>query len=425
MQTEENRSHHQKYIVIVGESSDTLKSLSNFLEQNGYEVSIDAEGSDILRQLVSTNPGVHLYLLAPQVMSTSPVVQKEKDEALSTRNLLHGDYTEIVGESSQLFKVFTQIEQVAHTDAKVHIYGETGTGKELVARALHRNSNRSGEAMVTVNCAAFPENLMEDELFGHEKGAFTGANTQRIGKFERAHKGTLFLDEIGAMPLSLQPKLLRVVEAGEIERIGAEKPIPVDVRIVSATNQNLQQAVENGMFREDLYYRLNVFSIFLPPLRERRQDIRCLAEHFLKKYNENSKQTHRKIALQTHILLQNYAWPGNVRELENAMKSAVIRAQGGDILPEHFLERIWTRQSRNLDLSGERQIPGAERTLSLPIGTSMKQIEKAFILNTLAEMDGNRTKTAAVLQISLRSLQNKLKTYSQREEVDKHRDLPL
>ena len=318
--------------------------------------------------------------------------------------MLDGDYKEIIGESPQILKVLTQIDQVANTNVTVLIYGETGTGKELVARALHRNSDRLEKAMVAVNCAAFSEQLIESELFGHEKGSFTGAITQHLGKFEQARDSTLFLDEIGEVPLSLQPKFLRTLEEREIERVGGTKPISVNFRVVAATNQNLQAAVENKTFRDDLYYRLNVISICLPPLRERSEDIQGLVEHFLEKHSQILDQPIHKIALQTLILLQNYPWPGNIRELENVLLSLMISIQSVEILPKHLPTKILTYQAQDVDLQEENQLIKAEKTLTLPIGTSMEQIEKTFILNTLDLMEGNRSKTAEVLQISLRTL---------------------
>ena len=236
-----------------------------------------------------------------------------------TRNKLGGDYSDIIGDSPQIFEVLQQIENFAATSMKILISGKTGTGKELVARALHENSSRSGE-MVSVNCAAMPETLLESELFGHERGTFTSAEARRIGKFERAHKGTLFLDEIAAMPLSMQPKLLRAVEDSKIERIGGEKPILVDVRIIVATNRDIAEAVRDGTFRADLYYRLNVVSISLPPLSKRREDIEMLVVHFLEKHREVSKPEVLQVAASTLALLKAYSWSGNVRELENVIE---------------------------------------------------------------------------------------------------------
>lgn len=327
------------------------------------------------------------------------------------RETLQGTYDSIIGRSLHLLTVLKQVDKIANTTAKVLICGETGTGKDLIAQALHQNSDRTENEMVSINCAAIPDLLLESELFGHEKGAFTDAKTRHIGKFERAHNGTLFLDEVGDMPLSLQAKLLRAVETGEIERLGGTKPIPVDVRIVVATHSNLAEAVENGTFRKDLYYRLNAVSLCLPPLRERREDICILAEHFVEKHCKTYAQPVRKIVPETLARLQNYPWPGNVRELENALIHAVILADGEAILPVHLPEEILAFQKPQVSASKPIYTPENRQNTPLPIGTSLKAVEKSFILATLAWQNGNRTKTAKILGISIRTLQNRLKDY--------------
>lgn len=235
-----------------------------------------------------------------------PLERNGDSIAIRAENTLKGNYESIIGRSPQIIEVLKQIDRIANTVAKVLICGETGTGKELIARALHQNSDRSGNKMVSVNCAAIPDLLLESQLFGHERGAFTDAKTRHIGKFERADNGTLFLDEIGDMPFPLQAKLLRAVETGEIEHLGGTKPILVDVRIVAATHCNLADAVDSGTFRKDLYYRLNAVSISLPPLRERREDIRVLAEYLVEKHCNTYTQPVRKIVPETLARLQNY-----------------------------------------------------------------------------------------------------------------------
>ncbi len=427
MRNENDKPIDQKHIIIVGEPSDTMKNLGDLLEQHGYEVSIANEDSEELHQIINANP--EAYLLRPVhttdtqwMLSARTTIETERIGVTphTSRSILDGDYTEIIGESPQILKVLTEIEQVANTNATVLIYGETGTGKELIARALHKNSKRSEKAMVVVNCAALPENLIESELFGHEQGAFTDAKSQHIGRFEQAQNSTLFLDEIGELPLSLQPKFLRTLQEREIERIGGTKPIPINFRVVTTTNRNLQEAVEIGTFRDDLYHRLKVVYIHLPPLRERRKDIHSLAKHFLQKYSQEPDRLKHKIAPQTLVLLHNYTWPGNVRELENVMSHAALFAKGEEILPEHLPREIQTFQVQNIDLPEEKQ-PQEEQTLTLPIGTPMKQAEETFILKTLDQMEGNRTKTAEVLQISLRTLQNKLKRYSKKSKKNRQR----
>ncbi len=327
------------------------------------------------------------------------------------KETLQGNYENIVGRSPQIIKVLKQIDKVANTIAGVLICGETGTGKELIARALHQNSYRLRNEMVSVNCVAIPDMLLESELFGHEQGAFTDAKAQHIGKFERAHNGTLFLDEIGDMPLPLQAKLLRAVEAGEIERLGGTKPIPVDVRIVAATHCNLADAVDDGTFRKDLYYRLNAVSISLPPLRERRGDISVLAEYVVEKHCNTYAQPIRKIAPETLACLQNYPWPGNVRELENALIHALILTDGETILPGHLPEEILAYGETHANVPMENRISEKPQTVTVPLGTPLKAVEEVFIRDTLAWQNGNRTKASKILGISVRTLQNRLKDY--------------
>ena len=322
------------------------------------------------------------------------------------RDKLRGDYSEIIGDSPQMFKVRQQIESLAATVLRVLISGKTGTGKEMVARALHKNSGRSGE-MVSINCAAISEGLLESELFGHEKGAFTGADARHIGRFERAHEGTLFLDEISEMPLSLQPKLLRAIEGNEIERVGGEKPIAVDVRIVAATNRDLAQAVKDGTFREDLYYRLNVAAISLPPLSERRRDIEALIAYFLEKHHGLDKSKVLQVSASTLNILKAYPWPGNVRELENIIERMSYLVKDEMLLPRHLPEEIRIYQRQYSDVSAGE----SSQSVSVPLGTTLKAMEEKFIRATLAWLDGNRTKTARVLGIGIRTLQRKLKKY--------------
>ncbi len=330
----------------------------------------------------------------------------------SARYGLHGNYTAILGESPEIFEVLEKIEVVADTNATVLIQGETGTGKELIAHALHGNSSRSTEDMVVVNCASIPEHLLEDELFGHEKGAFTGATEQHIGKFERAHKSTIFLDEIGEMPLSLQPKLLRILQDQKIERIGGKKPRLVNFRVVTATNRDLQHAVRDGTFREDLYYRLKVITLSLPPLRERQSDIRLLADHFLKKHAQDRSVLPMKIASSTLNLLYAYPWPGNIRELENAIFFVCLFGKTEIILPKHLPREIRDFNEEVWHSAVERGELGTQDTIDLPLGLTLKEVERIWILQTLARVDGNRTKTAKALGMSLSSLYSKLNSYA-------------
>jgi formate hydrogenlyase transcriptional activator len=238
-------------------------------------------------------------------------------------------FEQVIGDSAAVVSVLEQIKRVAPTDANVLIEGETGTGKELIARAVHNLSSRHGHSFVRLNCAAIPLDLLESELFGHEKGAFTGAISQRIGRFELADKGTLFLDEVGDMPAALQPKLLRVLQEQEFERLGSTRTHRVDVRLVAATNRNLLEMMERGEFREDLYYRLNVFPVFLPPLRERREDVPALVQHFVDVFGRRMGRQIEHIPQETMSALSSYEWPGNIRELQNLIERAVILSMDG------------------------------------------------------------------------------------------------
>ncbi len=322
-----------------------------------------------------------------------------------TRNTLHGDYSEIIGNGPQMFEVLQQIEHFAGTLIRILISGETGTGKGVVAHALHKNSRRSG-AMISVNCVGIPEALLESELFGHERGAFTGADVRHIGKFERANTGTLFLDEIGEMPLSMQSKLLHAVEESEIERVGGEKPIPVDVRIVTATNKDLAAAVRDGRFREDLYHRLNVAAISLPTLRARREDIEALVAHFLKKHCQAYKSEIPSVAPSALVLLKSYPWPGNVRELENVIERASHLAKGQMLLPEHLPEAFQTYQNRPVN------VPEKDRSVTVLLDMALEEVEETFIRKVLVSLDGNRTQAAKMLGIGRSTLQRKLKKYN-------------
>lgn len=355
--------------------------------------------------ILGNKPGERLVNLK------SPLEENGDSLAIQAENTLKGNYKSIIGRSPQIIEVLKQIDRIANTIARVLICGETGTGKELIARALHQNSDRSRNRMVSVNCAAIPDLLLESQLFGHEKGAFTDAKTLHIGKFERAHNGTLFLDEIGDMPLPLQAKLLRAVETSEIERLGGTKPIPIDVRLVAATHCNLAELVKNGTFRKDLYYRLNGISISLPPLRERQEDIRALAKYFVQKHCDTYAQPMREIVPETLARLQNYPWPGNVRELENALIHAVILSDGEAILPGHLPEEILAFGQPRRNIPEDVYTPENQQDTLLPLGASLKAVEEAFILDTLAWQNGNRTKTAKILGISIRTLQNRLKDY--------------
>lgn len=296
----------------------------------------------------------------------------------------------IVAESEAMRIVFQQAARVASSDATVLLLGESGTGKEVVAEYIHRHSSRGERPFVRVNCGALPETLIESELFGHEKGAFTGADAQRKGRFEEAHEGSIFLDEIGELPLALQPTLLHVLESGAMRRVGGSQELTVDVRVIAATNRSLEEDVRDGRFREDLYYRLNVFALEVPPLRERRDDILPLAEHFV-------KDEKRRLAPATERVLMAYDWPGNVRELRNAMDRAGIMTDGNLVLPKDLPPQL-------------QDAKPSEKSGSVLVG-DMREIQRRAILEALEKTGGNKTRAADLLGISRRNLIYKLREY--------------
>ncbi|MGM0670067.1 MAG: sigma-54-dependent transcriptional regulator, partial [Gemmatimonadota bacterium] len=300
--------------------------------------------------------------------------------------------TPIIGESPAMKRILEMIRTVAETDSTVVILGESGTGKEIVARTIHAQSKRRFAPIVAVNCGAIPETLLESELFGHEKGSFTGAQYRRKGKIELAHGGTLFLDEIGDITPKMQIDLLRVLESRTFTRLGGNKEIHSDFRLVCATNQNLEKLVKEGEFREDLYYRIKVFSLEIPPLRERADDILPLARHFVTKYARSMGKAEKEISPAAAEVLEGYRWPGNVRELENAIERAMVVGQGGEIRPQ------------DLPLRVEENGPSGETT-------SLEAMEKDHIHRVLREMDWNVTQSAKVLGIDRATLYNKMKKY--------------
>ncbi|MGH2927060.1 MAG: sigma-54 interaction domain-containing protein [Solirubrobacteraceae bacterium] len=303
-------------------------------------------------------------------------------------------------------------DQVAQSDATVLITGESGTGKELLARHIHLKSRRSGHKFISVNCAAIPETLLESELFGHEKGAFTGAIARRIGKFEEANGGTLLLDEITEMEPRLQAKLLRVIQERVVDRLGGGQPVKVDIRLIATTNRNLEEAVREGIFREDLFFRLNVINIRMPALRERPQDIDILADHFVARYSDMNGLPRRPIAAETRAKLRAHGWRGNVRELENTMHRAVLLAQSESIDPDAVVLSFNTGTSMSLDASPGTDHGTAAGAIPL-VGRTVAEVERDLILNTLQHCLGNRTHAANILGISIRTLRNKLKLYAE------------
>ncbi len=311
-------------------------------------------------------------------------------------------FENLIGKSPQMLKIFETIAKIAPYKTTVLITGESGTGKELVARAIHFNSDRKDCPFVAINCAAIPENLLETELFGYVRGAFTGANQHKRGLFEEADKGTLFLDEIGELPLPLQVKLLRVLQEGEVRRVGATKPTKVDVRVIAASVKDLNEEVKAGRFRDDLFYRLNVLHIHMPPLRERRDDIPLLVEHFLNKFNRKLKKNIKQVDPQAMKYLIENPWKGNVRELENALERAMVLCDGDILLPSHL-------PSGYVQTSPIAFIEGLDSNLSIPQGIAL--LEKELIQRALKLSGGNRKQAARLLEISHRALCYKIKEY--------------
>ena len=308
--------------------------------------------------------------------------------------------TSIIGSSPEMEELFEMISYVAPTEATVLITGESGTGKELVAETLHRNSERSAQPFVRVNCAALAESLLESELFGHEKGAFTGADRQRDGTFMQADGGTLFLDEIGETSPAMQVKLLRVLQEGELQRVGGDQTLRVDVRIIAATNRDLDREVEQGNFREDLYYRLNVVTLEVPPLRQRQGDIELLADNFIARFTEKNRRTVESVSREFIEHLTAYPWPGNVRELENAIERAVILMRGTHLTEKSLPLALQKHFQEHPQGNGSRP-------------ATLQQAEKELIFQTLSETGGNKSEAARRLGITRKTLQNKLQKYGE------------
>jgi two-component system response regulator FlrC len=315
---------------------------------------------------------------------------------------------EIITTDRRMRDLVTLAKTVAQSKATVLIQGESGTGKELIAHLVHQSSSRAARPFIAINCAAIPENLLESELFGHERGAFTGAVSSKAGKFELANGGTLLLDEISEMDIRLQAKLLRVIQEGEVDRIGGRRPVPVDVRIIATTNRNLADCVKDGTFREDLFYRLNVVNLTPPPLRERVGDVRVLAQSFIQNFANRSGKRLQAISPEAMQVLEAHNWPGNVRELENTLERSVITAAGDVLLASdvHF---------QNSSSDGAVSLAAAEAQMNASLGwmpgTTLNDIERNVILDALKYHSGNRTHTAKALGISIRTLRNKLAEY--------------
>lgn len=328
---------------------------------------------------------------------------RRKNKELEQKIESMSRYGEMVGQDEKMQEVYRLIDAVADTTANVLITGESGTGKELVARAIHQKSSKSKGPFIAINCSAFPRDILENELFGHEKGAFTGALKEKPGCFEMANGGTLFLDEIGEMPADTQTKLLRVLEEMRFRRLGGTKEIKVDVRVVAATNREVQKALKDAILREDLYFRLSVMEIEIPPLRERMSDLLPLLNEFLKFFNERNSKNVEDLSPECMDILRKYRWPGNIRELKNLVERAVILCEGATIEIQHLPKHIFATQT-----TASRE--------SIALGKELHEIEKEVIFKTLKMTNNNKTKAAQILGISLKTMHNKLNKYYSEDE---------
>jgi len=381
--------------------------------------------------------GAYDYLLKPfdvpklqQIVTNALKAARDMKQVVSYQPLLASEDYElgIVGRSEAMQNVFKLIGQLAASDATALITGETGTGKELVARAIYHHSKRSDQPFLAINCAAIPEQLLESELFGHERGAFTGAVNQRIGRFEQCDHGTIFLDEIGDMTPATQTKILRVLQNGTFERVGGNTPIKVDVRIIAATNKPLEQAVAEKKFREDLFYRLNVVRISIPPLRERREDIRLLVNYFLKKFSQEQKSAPKSLASPVAKALEKYHWPGNVRELENVIRRALVVSKGGAILMEDLPGEISGGKSPATDsLAVPASTGGDAASLARQLFQLAKRdpklkvipsVERELIIQALKETSGNQVHAAKLLGITRATLRKRVAKFGIHRELN-------
>lgn len=370
---------------------------------------IDAMKAGAYDYLMKPFNGTEVLMILKRVMELQDL-QTENSQLKRTLHQRYG-YENLIGNSEGVHKVCSLIEKVAETDSTILILGESGTGKELVARTIHYNSPRKSKPLIPINCGAIPETLLESELFGHEKGAFTGASTTRIGRFELADGGTIFLDEIGDMSPTLQVKLLRVLQQREFERVGGVRTIKVDVRIIAATNIDLEQAVHEGKFREDLYYRLNVIPVVIPPLRERADDIPLLMDHFLSHFNKSKKRDIKGFSPAAMDILVSYPWPGNIRELENLVERLIILKGNGTICPDDLPEKFISHTLNN---------EGALHITLPETGVNLKDVVEAFennlILQAMQKAQGVKNKAAQLLSLNRTTLVEKLK----KKKLDYH-----
>jgi len=445
-------------LLIVDDEAESREALAELADRWGYEVQTAGDGTEALRRAIEWHPDViltdlvmpnmdGLWLLralraelpdCPVVLLTGrgtvqtavqaikegayEFIEKpleisrlrmvleralEKKETMREVQLLRrrlaalAPGTDMIGSGPAMQRVFELVKKVAPANASVVITGESGTGKEVVARAIHSLSARKDKPFVALNCGAIPPTLIESELFGHERGAFTGADQRRLGNFEFAQGGTLFLDEIGELPLEMQGKFLRVLEERRFRRLGGKSEVEVDVRVICATNRDLKEEIKKGRFREDLYFRLHVFTIHLPRLGERREDVPLLVHHFIEKFNGETGKRVQGVSPAAMTVLQGYAWPGNIRELRNTVERAMILTDGDTIDEEHLPPDM-------------RPSTSAAMTLRLPLGIPLREVEKEYILASLQRNSGNKARTAEGLGISEKTLYNKLNRYAAR-----------
>jgi len=446
-----------KTILVVDDEPSMRIALSESLESCGYKVEVSGSGADALEkfqedkfEVVITDmrmpgmSGMDVLRGIKKVSSKTPVIvitaygtvntaveamkegaadflmkpfsidhleslvkkvvaKKEGCESkYNVKECLSREKT-IITENKKMLALLELLKSVSRSKSSILIQGESGTGKELIARYIHLHSSRADMPFVAVNCAAIPHNLLESEMFGHEKGAFTGASRMRLGKFELANGGTLLLDEISEMDVQLQAKLLRVIQESEVDRLGGKASVPIDVRIIATTNADLKKYIDDKKFRKDLYYRLNVIPVNIPPLRERKGDVLLLCGHFLEKYSRLGKTATPALSKEVEQMLESYNWSGNVRELENVIERAVLLSGGETILPEHLY----------LEKEGERNRQPAEVSLKSVVSedATLKEMEKRLIFKTLEKAEGNKTRASEILGISVRTIRNKLNEY--------------
>jgi two-component system response regulator HydG len=365
-------------IIITGHG--TVESAKQAMRQEAYDYLEKPLKIDRLKELI------------PKAVEKFELKQANRVLEERLKNLTR--FGDLIGQSEEMRQIYGTIEAAAPTNASMFIVGESGTGKELVARAIHDKSTRKKGPFIAINCAAFPREILENELFGHEKGAFTGALNEKAGCFELADGGTLFLDEVAEMEPDIQVKFLRALEQRTFRRLGGKKEISVDIRVVAATNKQINKAIESGALRDDLYHRLAVIPLFLPPLRERRGDVRILAEHFLRRFADENGKAIENFAPEAMEFINEYRWPGNVRELKNAIERAVILAQG---------ERITLK-----DLRAHELITSEDREVRIPVGTSLEQADRTMILKTFSFVNGDHHKAASLLGIDEDRLRSQL-----------------